>query len=82
MIGDLPAGDTERALAGPPLETLRRVKVPTRYWRVPDLPMDAAGCPNRISVRTQGLWPSVARPKTSQDLNGKEGVAGSSPAEL
>jgi hypothetical protein len=46
-----------------------------------NLPMNAAGCWNRIPAFTQALWLCTPPPKTLPDCHGKEGVAGSSPAE-
>ena len=69
------AGDVRAAVAP------RKPRYPRGTGGCRNLPMHAGGCRNRIPARKQGLWLSAPRPDTFPDFNGKEGVAGSSPAE-
>jgi hypothetical protein len=53
----------------------------TRYRRVPKPADECSRMLEPDPAREQGLWLSAERPKTWPDFDGKEGVAGSSPAE-
>src|SRR4051794_39243682 len=45
------------------------------------MPLSAGSCRVTDSVPTQGIWPPARYQETDSDCHGKEGVAGSSPAE-
>jgi hypothetical protein len=60
---------------------LRRSRCPRGTGGCRNLPMDAVGCRNRIPRREQGLWLCALARERLPDCHGKEGVAGSSPAE-
>jgi len=56
-------------------------KVPTRYRRGPDGADRCRPLPLCVTRPTQRFWPHAGRRKDAPDCHGREGVAGSSPAE-
>jgi hypothetical protein len=58
-----------------------KAKVPTRYRRLPKRANRCGTLRDRVSQAMQALWLCVSHREHAPDCHGKEGVAGSSPAE-
>jgi hypothetical protein len=57
------------------------LKVPTRYRRMPNGADWCRWLQTGASWPLQAVWLCAGRPRVPPDYHGKEGVAGSSPAE-